>query len=351
MLSKLSSKYWILAGREVIRDWEKKCAYCQRQKALPAKQVMAPLPGYRVGMSLRAFSRCSVDFAGPFLTKQGRGKVRLKRYLCLFTCLETRAVHLEMAYDLSTDSFLNAFYRMSSRRGLPEMMLSDNGTNFVGGKNELSELLKLVDIDKVQDSTANRGVKWLFNPPYAPHFSGVHEIMVKAAKRAINHILKNADINDEELVSAIVGAEDLLNSRPLTYQSANAADILPLTPNHFLYGQAGGTFAPETVDTTTFSPRQRWRRVQELVRHIWQRWMAEWLPGLNCRKKWTREFKDFKEGDVVLLLSTDTPRAQWPLGRVVRTFPGPDGHVRTVDVQTKEKIMRRPVVKLCPLDI
>ena len=275
VLSKLSSKYWILAGREVIRDWEKKCAYCQRQKALPAKQVMEPLPGYRVGMSLRAFSRCSVDFAGPFLTKQGRGKVRLKRYLCLFTCLETRAVHLEMAYDLSTDSFLNAFYRMSSRRGLPEMMLSDNGTNFVGGRNELSELLKLVDIDKVQDSTANRGVKWLFNPPYAPHFSGVHEIMVKAAKRAINHILKNVDINDEELVSVIVGAEDLLNSRPLTYQSANAADILPLTPNHFLYGQAGGTFAPETVDTTTFSPRQRWRRVQELVRHIWQRWMTE----------------------------------------------------------------------------
>ncbi|KAK3754684.1 hypothetical protein QZH41_015383 [Actinostola sp. cb2023] len=208
----------------------------------------------RTHQSLRAFSQASVDFAGPFLTKQGRGKTRQKRHLCLFTCLSTRAVHLEMANALDTDAFLNAFYRMVSRRGLPDVMVSDNGTNFASGDRELKELVEAIDRDKMQESTANKGVQWHFNPPAAPHFNGVHEIMIKAAKRAIKAILGDADVTDEELMSAIVGVEGLINSRPLTYQSANASDEVPLTPNHFLHGQMGGQFAPETVDSINYSP-------------------------------------------------------------------------------------------------
>ncbi|KXJ05260.1 hypothetical protein AC249_AIPGENE26360, partial [Exaiptasia diaphana] len=135
------------------------------------------------------------------------------------------------------------------RRGMPEEMLSDNGTNFVGSHNEL-EALKALDQHKISDGTSAYGVKWHFNPPLAPHFSGVHEVMVKAAKKAIVAILGSADITDEELVSAVIGAEGLINSRPLTYQSANPADTVPLTPNHFLHGQLGGKFAPESVDTS-----------------------------------------------------------------------------------------------------
>ena len=238
---------------------------------------------------------------------------------------------------------------MASRRGLPEEILSDNGTNFVGAHNEL-EALKVLDKSKIQDTTSTYGVKWHFNPPLAPHFSGVHEIMVKAAKKAILAILGSADITDEELVSAVVGAEGLINSRPLTYQSANPADTVPLTPNHFLHGQLGGRFAPESIDTTAFNPKKRWRRVQELVRHFWHRWLKEWLPSLNSRKKWFHNRENFKEGDVVILMSPDTPRGKWPLGRIVKTHPGTDGQVRVVDVQVGKSIVTRPVVKLCPLE-
>jgi len=346
----MSSSYWIIAAREAIRNWENKCMFCRLRKVGHAGQIMAPLPEIRTRLSLRAFSQTSVDYGGPFITKQGRGKTRQKRYLCLFTCLSTRAVHLELAYSLTTDSFLNAFFRMTSRRGLPQDMLSDNGTNFVGADNELKELVARLDKDKIVNSTANHGVKWHFNPPSAPHFSGVHEIMIRAAKRAIHNILGSADITDEELMSAIVGAEGLINSRPLTYQSSNATDIMPLTPNHFLHGQIGGEFAPDTVDTTDFSPRKRWRRVQELVRHFWKRWLCEWLPSLNPRKKWTRQRKDLQVGDLVLLLSPDTPRGKWPLGRIVQIYPGQDGHVRAADVRVGTTVMRRPIVKLCPLE-
>ena len=67
--------------------------------------------------------------------------------------------------------------------------------------------------------------------------------MIKSAKWAVNDQFKNADIIDEELLSAFAGAEGLINSRSLTYQSADADDVSPITPNNFLFGQLGGQFA------------------------------------------------------------------------------------------------------------
>ena len=348
VLAQLSAKYWILAAREAIRAWENECAECKRRRTKPVHPSMAPLPELRARKSLRAFSETSVDIGGPYITKQGRGKTRQKRYLCLFTCLGTRAIHLEIVFNLSTDSFMNAFYRMAARRGMPSEMVSDNGTNFLGAKNELDELAAM-DTQRIKTETAYHKVKWRFNPPAAPHFNGVHESIIKAAKRAINVILGAADINDEELLSAINGAEGLLNSRPLTYQSADAGDIIPLTPNHFLHGQVGGQFAPEVIDEVAFNPRKRWRRVQELVPHAMQRWMKELLPSLSPRTKWFKDEIDFKVGDVVIVPTQDMPRGKWPLGRITAVHPGSDGIVRVVDVKVQGTTLRRPVVKLCPL--
>ena len=110
VLAELSVQCWILSAREAVKEWEKECMQCRRTKATPAKQIMAPLPELQTRKSVRAFSQTSVDFGGPFITRQGRGKTRLKWYLCLFTCFSTRAVHLELAFSLDTDSFLNAFF-------------------------------------------------------------------------------------------------------------------------------------------------------------------------------------------------------------------------------------------------
>ena len=115
-------------------------------------------------------------------------------------------------------------------------MLSDNGTNFVAANKELCELI--CKDPKVQSSIISKGIKWMFNPPYAPHFGGVFKIMIKSAK------------------TSFCGAEALINSRPLTYQSANVRDNVPLTPNHFLHGQMGGQFAPEVVDEVGYDPKR-----------------------------------------------------------------------------------------------
>ena len=256
-----------------------------------------------------------------------------------------------MAYALDTDSFLNAFYRMTNSRGLPREILSDNGGNFVGGNKELSDLVKELDQDKIVKSTANQGIQWKFIPPHAPHFGGAHEIMIKGAKRAIYAILGNAVITDEELMTAITGSEALLNSRPLTYQSANPEDDVPLTPNDFLFGQVGGQFAPESVDETTFNPKKRWRRVQELVRHFWHRWIREWLPSLNVRRKWLTAERNIQVDGVVLVMSPKTKWGHWPLGRIIEVYPGKDGHVRVAKVQVGKEEFLRPITKLCQLEL
>ncbi|XP_015765556.1 PREDICTED: uncharacterized protein LOC107344425 [Acropora digitifera] len=320
-IADLSSRFWIIEAREEIRAWEKNCTECRKRKAKPASQVMAPLPRIRAKEPLRAFSKIAVDFAGPFFTIQGGGKARQKRYLCLFTCLLSRAVHLELAFGLDTDAFLNTFYRMVNRRGLPQEVVSDNGGNFVGAEKEQRELAKNLDEDKIQRSVANKGIRWHFNPPLAPHFGGVHEIMIKAAKRGIFAILGSADVNDEELMTAFTGAEALINSRPLTYQFANPSDDVPLTPNQFLYGQIGGQFAPESVDDNkNLNIKKRWRRIQELVKHFWRRWM-------------------------------NAIRGQWPLARVIEVYPGEDGRVRVAKVQVGRNTLTRSISKLCPLEI
>ena len=138
--------------------------------------------------------------------------------------------------------------------------------------------------------------------------------MIKAAKRAASNILGNADITDEELHTAFTGAESLFNECPLTYQSTDIKDIMPLTPNYFLFGQISGEFASESVKAEDYHPKKCWRQVQELVQHFWKRWIQEWLPSLSPRQKWNKEQRDLKEGDIVLPISPDTPQGKWQQG-------------------------------------
>ena len=110
-------------------------------------------------------------------------------------------------------------------------------------------MVEALDQEKIASKTTREyDIEWKFNPPSATHFGGVFEAMIKSAKKSIRAILGYADITDEELHTAICGAERLLNSRPITFVSSDPDDLLPLTPSHFLTGQLGGKFAPETTD-------------------------------------------------------------------------------------------------------
>ena len=152
-------------------------------------------------------------------------------------------------------------------------------------------------------------------------------------------------------MTAFIGAESLLNSRPITYQTANPTDTTPLMPNHFLHGQIGRQFAPDSLGGNEFHPGKCWRRVQELISHFWRRRMREWLPGQNARLKWNEVKEDLKVGDVVLVISPDQPRACWPLGRVIEIFPEQEPHVRVAKVQVGQNSYLRPISKPVSLEV
>ena len=245
-----------------------------------------------------------------------------------------------MAWSLDTDSFLAAFARMTSRRGVPlKVINSDNGKNFVGGNNERKELLALLDQEKIKNNMANKGIEWKFNPPGASHFGGFYETLIKSLKRAMNAVLGNADITDEELLTAIIGAEGLLNSRPLTYQSNGSKD----EP-----GQCGGKLAPETADDLEIHPRRRWFRIHQLIKGFWKRWIRELLPMLNTRAKWTVKSRDlavcWRHGNLFWPKFTSWKVATRP--DIEKVYQGPDGHVCVAKMRVGKNFYTRPITKL-----
>ena len=198
----LRSPELVIVAREEIREWDHECNECEKRRNKPACQIMVPLSKTRLRFSFLPFAQRAADFAGPLYTVQERRKPRHKRWLCLFTCLETRALHLEMAWGLDTDTFLNAFTRFTSRRGVPKEVISDRGTNFVGAVSELKKLVSQLERQKLERKTAELGVTY-----GAPHFGGAQEVMVKAAKKSTCAVVQDRDVADEELITVFAGVE------------------------------------------------------------------------------------------------------------------------------------------------
>ena len=179
---------------------------------------------------------------------------------------------------------------------------------------------------------------------------GVWERLVRSYKKALNAVLQNQVLTDEVLVTAIAEVESLVNRRPLTEVSSDVDDLEALTPNHFIIGRASPNLPPRIFVDKETSSHKRWRQAQVITTHIWNRWLREYLPGLTIRKKRFQTGPNLKIGDLVLVAAYGTPRGSWPLGRIVRVFPGQDNVVRSVEVKTKFGLMKRPVMKLALLE-
>ena len=314
-------------------------------------QQMGLIPATRTQMNLRAFVNVGVDMAGPFMVKMGRGKPQQKRWICLFTCLSTRAIHLELCFSMDQDSFLNALARFIGRRGTPESIVSDNGTNFKGADNEMKRLYEIYESEKLQNECTQKRIQWKFNPPGGPHHGGVFESMIKAAKCALKDTLFKRDLTDEELQTAIISVEGMINQRPLSYVSSEQEEFV-LTPNHFIHGSLGGLLSPEVLDNTPLY-QKKWRMVQQLLQEVWSRWLREWATELNKRRKWHQQQENLKVNDIVMIIEEDfnKPRGNFPLARVVEVHTGPDDLVRSCKIQMADgRTYTRIIQKLVKIE-
>ena len=334
-LARIRKEWWIVRARPLVKRVKRACVVCKKLYAKPKAQMMANLPPERITPGQPAFTFVGLDAFGPYAVAYRRSSI--KRYGCIFTCMTTRAIHLEMLDSLESDSFINALRRFIARRGVPRKIFSDNGTNFVGGEREM---IKAAEFD----------IEWAYNPPNAPHMGGVWERMVGVVKRALEAMLGSAcRLTDDILTTAFCEAESLVNSRPLTKLTDDPNDLYPLTPAKLLHMSEGPPFTASGTKSDAY--RKRWRFVQHLADQFWSRWTKEYLPLLQTRTKWQLPSDDIKVGELVLVMERGAPRGVWPLGRVEQVHTGRDGRVRRVAVRTATSNFDRAVNSLVRLEL
>ena len=347
MLSKLRTKYWIIKANSAARKITRECVLCRRWHGTAVRQKMADLPLNRITPDLPPFTHTGLDYFGPIEVKRGRSKV--KRYGALFTCLASRAIHLEMAYTLDTDSCISALRRFICRRGQVKQIVSDNGTNFVGTERELREAFDHLNLHRLEHSVQAEGIKWTFNPPYGPHHGGVWERLIRTIKKILYSITKEQTLDDECLQTALCEVEAIMNDRPITTVSEDANDPEPLTPNHLLQMKGMPILPPGLFGKHDSYSRRRWKQVQYISDLFWKRWTREYLPLMQERQKWNEVKENLKPGDIVLIIDENSPRNSWPMGRIMDTYPDKWGSVRRVKVRTQNGSLERPITKLCLL--
>ena len=346
--------YHPMGATQLFKRVCRECVVCKKALARTKHQLMLQLPPVRT-QPLRPFQCIEVDFASPFTTKRGytRKPMFEKSYMALFICLATKAIHFEVTEDLSTGSFLLCFERFISRRGCPSHVLSDNGSNFVGAARILGQPTSLpYNLAEFSDKISNfspRNVQWHFIPARSPHFGGIWEAGVRNMKIQLRKLMDPFVPTLMELNHLAVFAEGVLNSYPLVPVYLDDGEKFQcLIPGHFLLGRPIRAHAEDLPN----DPRLhsvRWSTLHKECQQLWKRWHSSYLQSLQSKSKWTKPQENVRPGNIVLLKDETLAKGRWPLGRVVKMQPGPDGLVRVATLLINGKEYTRAIHRLVPL--
>ena len=246
-------KYWVIRGHDIAKSEKSRCTFCRKIEAKVENQFMANLPASRLQPYTPPFMFTSCDYFGPIKVKIGRNTT-MKHYGVIFTCMNTRAIHCELAVDASAMDFLQFLRRFFAYRGYPKMMLSDNGLQMVGAENELKAMIEGWDKNKLKEYCADRGITWQFTTPLAPHQNGCSESMVKSCKLALKKAIGDTLLTPFELYTCLLEVANLLNQRPIGKLSQDPDDGAYLCPNDILLGRATND-VPQGPFRETKNPR------------------------------------------------------------------------------------------------
>lgn len=352
-ISILRQNYWIIGHRPFVRNLIHQCIPCVRERAQVPSQIMGDLPAARVTQH-RAFLHSGLDYAGPFLvrTNKGRGQKAHKAYLALFICMSTRAIHLELVSDYSSNAFLAAYHRFTSRRGLPSDIYSDNGTTFQGAEKELQAAYHAAVHDtNLGNTIATDRTNWHFIPPAAPHFGGLWEAGVKCAKHHLKRVLGAHTLTYEEFTTLAAQIEACLNSRPIGPLLTDPCEFAALTPGHFLIGAPLLRIPEPSIIHLNENRLSRWQLVQQMLENFWRRWSLEYFHSLQVRRKWTQNGDNIPIGTLVLVRNNNLPPSKWMMGKIIDVHPGSDSRVRVGTIRTAHTELKRPITQLCLLPI
>ena len=326
IITSIRNKYWIINARPLIKSIINSCKICARYKVKSRSERWAPLPIDRIDTkSFRAFKNVGVDFTGPITLSSN------KYYILLITCLQTRAIHLELTMSMDVTSFINAFTRFLCRRGIPSSVWSDNAKTFKSASGKLS---------------TTHSLSWHFITEQSPHMGGAWERLIRSIKQPLYATLRSISSDYISLYTHICKIECTINSRPLTSTSFDHNEINAITPNDILL--------PHTLElnNSLYLSNEILLKLllqnDELLKSFFLRWKSEYIVQV-LKTGAQNKIDRLKVGDIVLV-DNGEHRYNWPLGKIMEIKYSSDGIARTFNVKIKNKIYRRGLNKLYLLE-
>lgn len=349
--------FWITGAKRLIQSFIHRCVTCRKLRGTLEIQKMADLPSDRLEPG-PPFCNVGIDAFGPWhvVTRKTRGgSAQSKRWAILFSCLTTRAVHIEVVEEMSSSAFINALRRFVAIRGKVKIFRSDRGTNFVGSTDHLKIDTVNVENGPLRDFLNKSGTVWIFNPPHSSHMGGVWERIIGISRRILDSMLSTVDgknLTHDVLVTFMAEVSAIINNRPLVPINADPESPMILSPSILLTQKTSDIDTVCTLNDFSVKDlyKAEWRRVQTLANIFWTRWREEYIQTLQVRRKWHHKKPNLRKGDVVLLRDKNVCRNEWPNGVVEEAFSSSDDIVRKVRVRViregKPVVYTRPVTEL-----
>ncbi len=327
---------------------------------------MPHLPNTRIE-KCSPFQHVGLDYFGPIVIKTtGDNK---KVWVCLFTCFAIRAIHLEIASDMTGPQFLNCLRRFIAQCGQPSTVISDNAPQFKVVDKTLDYSWNTVLTDSnVIDYCSHSKITWKFITQYSPWRGGMYERMVGLTKRVLRRALGRNIVTFETLITYLAEAEAIVNSRPLTHIDEDGRNgFAVLRPIDFLLPQVqiGSPVFDHELDDVDYTPTldsrgkmlHHWVSSQKFINTCWDMFIKQYLTALHERYQSIHKQRHTsdtipKVGAVVMIEQQNVARGFWTLGKIVELRKRNDGQISTVRLlMPNGKITTSSMKYLYPLEI
>ena len=372
VLVTLRNEFWITHARSLVKNVVHSCLMCRRYMPRRISVPMAPLPADRV-TEAAPFEIIGIDFTGPVYVGEERKvivrrskrnpvpvihtKKASKAYIALTTCAITRAIHLELVPDLSTDTFMRSFRRFVSRRGLPSVIYSDNAKTYKSGEKGVLQCCEMLNRPQFQEYMSEKLIKWKYICPLSPWWGGYWERLMRTIKIPLKKVLGKSFLNMDELYTVLTEIEAMVNSRPICAVNDDPDDASYLTPANFLIGRTTITLPVAPLKHTEVHPTATRKQLNNMLMYqeknlqkVWKLWREEYLRSLGVGSS-IKDNSTLKVGEIVMVASNKQPRCTWKVGKIEEVYTGRDQRIRSALVKMNDKTYKRPVQLLSKLEL
>lgn len=353
------SGFWIPRIRQAVKNVLSSCPMCKKFNSLSFKYPkVTNLPKHRVNF-IKPYQHVGIDYTGSIFVKDSKGFKKM--YLLIFTCLNVRAVHIELVPDMNTNTLVLAIIRFTNIYGIPTHIYSDNAKSFIAGCDVMKEIFMASEFS---EHYSKYNIKHIRIPAYSAWVGSTWERMIRVIKSCLYKVIGRATMGYYKLLTILSDVQNAVNSRPLTYRCSDDNGLEIITPNCFIrpYVSDSLLFNSNDESILTSGPPTRHKLVQSLagrdkvLEQFRQIWYEEYLVSLREQWKDLHEVNysnKLRPDDIVLVRGPpDKKRPNWRLGRVLELFPGDDGKVRSAKIKRADgEFSHHSINHLYPLEL